>query len=250
MLNDQEFLRYSRQLLLKEVGLTGQKQLQAATVLLAGLGGLGSAASLYLAAAGVGTLLLADEDSLYLTNLQRQILYRTPDIGQLKVEAAQQQLTALNPEVHYIPLARRLQSTTWLDQQVKRANIVLDCSDNFVTRHVINAACVRSSIPLISASAVSFSGQMMVLQPPWRCGCYACLFPDQQDTQRNCRTAGIIGPVVGIMGTLQALEAIKLLCGLPMKTAGKLWLFDGKNLQWRVLSLSRNKQCSVCATDT
>ncbi|AIN46938.1 HesA/MoeB/ThiF family protein [Candidatus Palibaumannia cicadellinicola] len=253
MLNDQDFLRYSRQLLLEEVGPAGQKQLQAATVLLAGLGGLGSVASLYLAAAGVGTLLLADDDSLYMTNLQRQILYRTGDIGQLKAEVAKQQLTALNPQVRYIALTRRLQNTTWLDEQVMRANVVLDCSDNMVTRHVINTTCVRSSIPLISASAVGFNGQMMVLQPPWRSGCYACLFPDlqpPQNTQRNCRTAGILGPVVGIMGTLQALEAIKLLCGLPMKTAGKLWLFDGKTLQWRILYLSRNKQCSVCATNT
>ncbi|ABF14106.1 HesA/MoeB/ThiF family protein [Candidatus Palibaumannia cicadellinicola] len=250
MLNDQDFLRYSRQLLLEDIGTTGQKQLEAATVLLVGLGGLGSPASMYLAAAGVGTLLLADYDNIHITNLQRQILYRTRDIGELKAKVAQQNLTALNPQVHYIPLIRRLQNSTWLDMQVKRANIVLDCSDNMLTRHAINAACVRCSIPLISASAVGFSGQLIVLTPPFSSGCYACLFPSIQEKEHNCRTIGILGPVVGIMGTIQALEAIKLICGLPMETVGKLLLFNGKKLQLRVLALSINQHCLICANHT
>ncbi len=248
MLNDQAFLRYSRQLLLDEVGSVGQKRLQAATVLLAGLGGLGSPAALYLAAAGVGMLLLADDDKLHITNLQRQILYRTDELGRLKAKVAQCHLSAINPNGHYISLPCRLEGA-WLDEQVARADLVLDCSDNMATRHDINAACVRHRKPLISASAVGFSGQMLVLLPPWRYGCYACLFPSREEVQRNCRTAGVLGPVVGMMGTLQALEAIKLLCGLQPED-GLLRLFDGKFLQWRTLRLSRDNHCHVCAQGT
>lgn len=245
-LDDQAFLRYSRQLLLEDIGIEGQLRLQAATVLLAGLGGLGSPAALYLAAAGVGTLLLADDDALHITNLQRQILYRSDEIGQSKAQAAQRALAALNPGGRYLPLTRRLEGD-WLDQQVARADLVLDCSDNMATRHAINAACVRQGTALISASAVGFDGQLLTLRPPWREGCYACLFPDKEELQRNCRTAGVVGPVVGMMGTLQALEAIKLLCGMPSDSAGQLRLFDGKTLQWRTLRLNRDPHCPVCA---
>lgn len=246
MLSDQTFLRYSQQLLLDEVGSVGQQRLKSATVLLVGLGGLGSPAALYLAAAGVGTLLLADDDTLHITNLQRQILYRTNELGQSKAELAQRQLTALNPNGNYISISRRLEGS-WLNEQVEHANLVLDCSDNMVTRHNINSACVNYSTPLISASAVGFSGQILVLLPPWTYGCYACLFPNREEIRRNCRNTGILGPVVGIMGTLQALEAIKLLCDITLTSAGQLRLFDGKSLQWRTLQLSQNNQCPICA---
>ncbi|WP_413736610.1 HesA/MoeB/ThiF family protein [Sodalis sp. RH21] len=246
MLNDRAFLRYSRQLLLEEVGPQGQERLADATVLLAGLGGLGSPAALYLAAAGVGRLLLADDDNLDLSNMQRQILYRSGDVAQPKALLAQRQLQALNPLGEYIPLQQRLEGET-LKHAVAQADLVLDCSDNMQTRHEINAACIHQQKSLISASAVGFSGQMLVLQPPYRHGCYACLFPDAVEPRRNCRTAGVLGPVVGIMGTLQALEAIKILCGMTSTLNGQLRLFDGKSMDWHTVRLSRAADCPVCA---
>ncbi len=246
MLNDDAFLRYSRQLLLEEIGPDGQQRLAAATVLIAGLGGLGSPAALYLAAAGIGTLLLADDDCLHLTNLQRQILYRSTDIPQPKALLAQRHLQQLNSDINSIALNQRLEGEH-LRQSVSRADLVLDCSDNMLTRQAINAACIEQGKVLISASAVGFSGQMMVLQPPYSRGCYACLFPDAAEPRRNCRTAGVAGPVVGLMGTLQALEALKILCGIGSALNGQLGLFDGKSLQWRTLMLSRSAGCPVCA---
>ncbi|WP_213994038.1 HesA/MoeB/ThiF family protein [Sodalis sp. dw_96] len=247
MLNDQAFLRYSRHMLLEEIGPEGQEKLTAATVLIAGLGGLGSPAALYLAAAGVGTLLLADDDRVDVSNLQRQILYRTGDITQPKALLAQQQLQALNPLGEYIPLQQRLTGEP-LIHAVARADLILDCSDNLHTRHEINAACVRQGKTLVSASAVGFSGQLLVLQPPYRHGCYACLFPDVAEPQRNCRTAGVVGPVVGMMGALQGLEAIKILCGMPSALNGRLQLFDGKSMTWRTLQLTRAADCALCGT--
>ncbi|HGM5493401.1 TPA: ThiF family adenylyltransferase [Serratia fonticola] len=245
MLNDQEFLRYSRQLLLEDVGPEGQEKLKQATVLIVGLGGLGSPAVLYLAAAGVGTLLLADDDQLHLTNLQRQILYRTGDIAASKAQVAQDHLQALNPLVESIALEQRLQGVT-LNNAVARADLVLDCSDNMATRHAVNAACIAADVPLISGSAVGFSGQLLVIEPPYVHGCYACLYPEQAEPQRNCRTAGVLGPVVGVIGTLQALEAIKMLAGMPSSLSGKLRLFDGKQQSWSTLQLSKASTCPIC----
>lgn len=245
MLSDQAFLRYSRQLLLEDIGPEGQEKLQCATVLIVGLGGLGSPAALYLAAAGVGRLLLADNDQLHLTNLQRQILYRTADVATSKAQLAQRHLQALNPLVEPIALEQRLQGAA-LSAAVARADLVLDCSDNMATRHGINAACVAAGVPLISGSAVGFSGQLLVIEPPYVQGCYACLYPEQNEPQRNCRTSGVLGPVVGVIGTLQALEAIKMLAGLPSPLSGKLRLFDGKQHSWRTLQLSKASVCTVC----
>lgn len=245
MLNDQEFLRYSRQLLLEDVGPEGGERLKRATVLIVGLGGLGSPASLYLAAAGVGTLLLADDDQLHVTNLQRQILYRSADTATGKAALAQRHLQALNPLVESIPLAQRLEGQALRDA-VARADLVLDCCDNMATRHEVNAACIAAAKPLISGSAVGFSGQLLVLEPPYAHGCYACLYPEQEEPQRNCRTAGVLGPVVGVIGTLQALEAIKMLSGMPCSLSGKLRLFDGKQQSWSTLQLSRARACPVC----
>lgn len=245
MLNDQEFLRYSRQLLLEDVGPKGQEKLKQASVLLVGLGGLGSPAALYLAAAGVGTLLLADDDTLHITNLQRQILYRSTDVSKSKAALAQRQLQALNPQVESIALEQRLQGKT-LQDAVERADLILDCSDNMTTRHAVNAACIAAGKPLISGSAVGFSGQLLVIEPPYAHGCYACLYPEQTEPQRNCRTAGVLGPVVGVIGTLQALEAIKMLAGMPSSLSGKLRLFDGKQQSWSTLQLSQASTCPVC----
>ncbi|MFP1744373.1 HesA/MoeB/ThiF family protein [Lonsdalea quercina] len=247
MLNDKDFIRYSRQLLLEDIGPEGQLLLADATVLLVGLGGLGAPCALYLAAAGVGRLLLADHDTLHLSNLQRQVLYRTEDIAQPKAILARRQLQALNPEIAIEALHMRLEGEA-LTKAVSRVDLVLDCSDNMATRHAVNAACVRAEKPLVSASAVGFGGQLLVLTPPYLHGCYACLYPDANEPVRNCRTAGVLGPVVGVMGTLQALEAIKLLCGLTSTLDGKLKLFDARQQQWNTLQLSPAASCPVCGS--
>ncbi|CNI29080.1 thiamine biosynthesis protein [Yersinia aldovae] len=250
-LNDSEFLRYSRQLLLEDIGPDGQLKLKNASVLIIGLGGLGSPAALYLAAAGIGKLLLADDDQLELTNLQRQILYRTTDISQTsatnqtKARLAQHHLQNLNPLIEIVTFETRLAGAALADA-VANADLVLDCSDNMETRHQVNAACISAQKTLISGSAVGFSGQLLVIEPPYSQGCYACLYPDKELPQRNCRTSGVLGPVVGVIGTLQALEAIKILAGLRSALSGKLRLFDGKQHSWSTLQLTRAQHCPVC----
>lgn len=243
-MNDNDFMRYSRQILLEDIAIAGQQKLLTSRVLIVGLGGLGAPAAVYLAGAGVGTLVLADDDAVHLSNLQRQILYTTDDINQPKTDVTARRLHALNPDIELISLQQRL-SGEILHEQVACADVVLDCSDNMQTRQAINAACVALDIPLITASAVGFGGQLMVLTPPWQHGCYRCLWPDEHEPQRNCRTAGIVGPVVGIMGAMQALEAIKLLNGMQ-STLGELRLFDARTNLWRTLALHRASDCPVC----
>ncbi|EFT9364311.1 HesA/MoeB/ThiF family protein [Salmonella enterica] len=243
-MNDRDFMRYSRQILLSDIAIEGQQKLLDSHVLIVGLGGLGSPAALYLAGAGVGTLTLADDDDVHLSNLQRQILFTTDDIARPKAQAAKLRLARLNPDSKLIVLKQRLAGDA-LKNAVARADIVLDCTDNVATRQEINAACVALNTPLITASAVGFGGQLMVLTPPWAQGCYRCLWPDDGEPERNCRTAGIVGPVVGVMGTLQALEAIKLLSGMETPS-DELRLFDGKTSQWRNLALHRASDCPVC----
>lgn len=243
-MNDRDFMRYSRQILLGDIAIEGQQKLLASHVLIVGLGGLGSPAALYLAGAGIGTLTLADDDDVHLSNLQRQILFTTDDIAHPKAQAAKLRLAQLNPGSELIVLQQRLTGDV-LKNAVARADVVLDCTDNMATRQEINAACVALNTPLISASAVGFGGQLMVLTPPREQGCYRCLWPDDVEPERNCRTAGIVGPVVGVMGTLQALEAIKLLSGMETPS-GELRLFDGKTSQWRSLALRRASGCPVC----
>ncbi|MBC8947458.1 MULTISPECIES: HesA/MoeB/ThiF family protein [Xenorhabdus] len=245
MLNDQEFMRYSRQLLLEDIGSEGQEKLKASKVLIVGLGGLGSPAALYLAAAGVGHLYLADDDKLHISNLQRQIIYRTADIPANKAQLAAKQLAELNPQINITALTER-QGRESLVNAVSKVDLVLDCCDNMATRHAINATCIAENKPLISGSAVGFSGQLMVLTPPYQHGCYACLYPNQEEPHRNCRTAGILGPIVGVIGTLQSLEAIKMLAGLSSSLDGKLRLFDGKQQSWSTLQLTRSSQCPIC----
>ncbi|HCU0199116.1 TPA: thiazole biosynthesis adenylyltransferase ThiF [Escherichia coli] len=243
-MNDRDFMRYSRQILLDDIALDGQQKLLDSQVLIIGLGGLGTPAALYLAGAGVGTLVLADDDDVHLSNLQRQILFTTEDIDRPKSQVSQQRLTQLNPDIRLMALQQRLTGET-LKDAVAQADVVLGCTDNMATRQEINATCVALNTPLITASAVGFGGQLMVLTPPWEQGCYRCLWPDNQEPERNCRTAGVVGPVVGVMGTLQALEAIKLLSGIETP-AGELRLFDGKSSQWRSLTLRRASGCPVC----
>ncbi|EGZ4350312.1 HesA/MoeB/ThiF family protein [Salmonella enterica subsp. enterica serovar Portland] len=243
-MNDHDFMRYSRQILLSDIAIEGQQKLLDSHVLIVGLGGLGSPAALYLAGAGIGKLTLADDDDVHLSNLQRQILFTTDDIAHPKAQAAKLRLAQLNPGSELLVLQQRLTGDV-LKNAVARADVVLDCTDNMATRQEINAACVALNTPLISASAVGFGGQLMVLTPPWEQGCYRCLWPDDVEPERNCRTAGIVGPVVGVMGTLQALEAIKLLSGIETPS-GELRLFDGKTSQWRSLALRRASGCPVC----
>lgn len=243
-MNDRDFMRYSRQILLGDIAIEGQQKLLASHVLIVGLGGLGSPAALYLAGAGIGKLTLADDDDIHLSNLQRQILFTTDDIARSKSQVARQRLTQLNPDIELVSLQQRLKGDA-LRHAVSRADVVLDCTDNMSTRQEINAACVALNTPLITASAVGFGGQLMVLTPPWEQGCYRCLWPDDVEPERNCRTAGVLGPVVGVMGTLQALEAIKLLSGIETPN-GQLRLFDGKTSQWRSLALRRASGCPVC----
>lgn len=243
-MNNSDFMRYSRQILLEDIAVEGQQKLLASRVLIVGLGGLGAPAALYLAGAGIGTLMLADDDEVHLSNLQRQILFTVEDIARPKAQTAHERLQALNPDIALIALQERL-SGERLYSEVARADVVLDCSDNMTTRQAINAACVALDTPLVTASAVGFAGQMMVLTPPWSQGCYRCLWPEDVEPERNCRTAGIVGPVVGVMGTLQALEAIKLLS--EMETArNELRLFDGRSGHWRHLALHRAETCPVC----
>ncbi|PPI86268.1 HesA/MoeB/ThiF family protein [Candidatus Pantoea edessiphila] len=247
MIDDQSFLRYSRQILLNEIGLHGQNLLQSTTILLIGLGGLGSPAALYLAAAGIGKLILVDHDRLKITNLQRQILYNTNELGQFKAKIAKNKLTMLNPEGSYIYLIKKLDANL-LNQYIKEVNLVLDCSDNMVTRYNINMACITNNKPLITASAIGFNGQIVTFSPPWENGCYSCLYPETKEiSDINCYSFGILGPIVGIMGTMQALEAIKLLCNIKSTDQGQLWLFNGKSLKWKNLYLTKNPYCSVCS---
>ncbi|MEN0617033.1 MULTISPECIES: HesA/MoeB/ThiF family protein [Klebsiella] len=243
-MNDSDFMRYSRQLLLEDIAIEGQQKLLASRVLIVGLGGLGSPAALYLAGAGVGTLVLADDDKVHVSNLQRQILFTSDDIAQPKTSAARARLAQLNPHIALVALQQRLSGPALRDE-VTKADVVLDCTDNMVTRQAINAACVSLATPLITASAVGLGGQLMVLTPPWEQGCYRCLWPNAAEPERNCRTAGIIGPVVGMMGTLQALETIKLLSGMAAPR-NILRLFDARTGNWRTLALQRAHGCPVC----
>ncbi|MDM3871875.1 HesA/MoeB/ThiF family protein [Porticoccus sp. W117] len=249
-----EALRYSRQQLLPEIGEQGQQALASARVLLVGAGGLGAPAALYLAGAGVGTLLIADGDTVDVSNLHRQVLYRRDDCGDSKSDSAQGQLETLNPHVNVESIDERLDDEA-LDYYVPEVDLVLDCSDNLTTRLAVNRACHRHSVPLVFGAAVGWDGQLVVFdfrdkgqlggakQP-----CYQCLFGDQLPTaQASCAEAGIIGPVVGILGTAMALEAIKLCVGVESKTLSQLQIFEGKSFAWRAISLSANPDCPVCA---
>ncbi|MFN3712707.1 MAG: HesA/MoeB/ThiF family protein [Alcanivoracaceae bacterium] len=245
MLSDDELLRYSRQILLAEVDLAGQEALRAAFVLLVGAGGLANPAALYLAGAGVGRLLIADGDVLEASNLHRQIGFRQGDVGRNKAEALAAQLRALNDAVearvqpHYV-------DESWLASVVPTVDVVLDCSDNFATRALVNAACVAARTPLVSAAAIRFSGQLAVFDLRRDdAACYGCLYGNGDNVDELCSESGILGPVVGVMGTLQALQAIRLLTGLPVSQS--LQLFDGHTLSWKSLSFRRDPACPVCA---
>lgn len=247
-MNDQQLLRYARHILLDEVGIEGQEKLLAARVLIVGAGGLGSPAAMYLATAGVGHIELADDDVVELSNLQRQLLHTTASLGQRKVESGQRMLQAFNPEIQIHAIAQRLQGQA-LDQAVARADVVLDCSDNFSTRHEVNRACVRHRKPLVSGAAIRFDGQISVFDMRDEAApCYHCLFPEGDDVEAlNCATSGVFAPLVGIIGSMQAAEALKLLAGVGTSLSGRLLWLDLRTMQWRSVNVPRDHECAVCA---
>ncbi len=245
-MNDDQLLRYSRQILLPEFGTEAQDRLLESRVLIVGAGGLGSPAALYLAAAGVGTLVIADPDSVDLSNLQRQILHRQADIGRPKVASAEAHLHALNPDTHIIALPRRLTGAA-LYEQVEQADLVVDASDNFDTRYAINEACVATATALVSGAAIRMEGQVAVFLPGLPDSpCYRCLYRDGSETEQTCAENGVLAPVVGIIGSLQAMEAIKVLTGIGETLSGRLLLLDAKSMDIRTLKLRRDPACPVC----
>lgn len=246
-MNDQQLLRYSRHILLDEIGIEGQEKIRAAHALIIGAGGLGSPAALYLASAGIGAITLVDHDTVDLTNLQRQIMHTTERVGRSKVESGAQALAAINPDVRVTALAERLAGER-MEELVAQADVVLDCSDNFATRHAVNRACVKHKVPLVSGAAIRFDGQISVFDP--RSGnapCYACLFPpDQQFEEVQCSTMGVFAPLVGIIGAMQAAESLKLVAGIGESLAGRLLMLDARCMEWNEIRIARNEQCSVC----
>ena len=247
-MNDDQLLRYSRHILLPEIDVEGQQALLDARALIVGAGGLGSPAAMYLAAAGVGTLALADHDTVDLTNLQRQIMHSADMVGLPKVASARATLHRLNPQTRLEPIQARLEGEA-LEAEVARADVVLDCTDNFATRHAINRACVAAKKPLISAAAIRFEGQLAVFDTRHDTSpCYHCLYPETEETeQETCTQNGILAPVVGTLGTLQALEAIKVLLNLGEPLRGRLMLFDALSFDIRILKLKRDPHCAVCS---
>lgn len=246
-MDDQALLRYSRHILLPQIGIEGQQRLGGARALVLGAGGLGSPAALYLASAGIGTLALADGDTVDLTNLQRQILHRTAAIGQPKVESGRATLAELNPLCRVVPLQERLAGTR-LEEEVAAADVVLDCSDNFATRHAVNRACVRYRKPLVSGAAIRFDGQVSVFDSRRPAApCYHCLFPEAEDVEEvRCATMGVFAPLTGIIGAVQAAEALKLVIGCGEPLAGRLLLLDGLAMEWRSIAVPRDPACPVC----
>jgi molybdopterin/thiamine biosynthesis adenylyltransferase len=247
--NDEALLRYSRHILLPQIGIEGQERVGSARALIVGAGGLGSPAALYLASAGIGTLVLADDDTVDLTNLQRQILHRTQTIGQPKVISGASTLAQVNPHCHVVPLQERLAGER-LETEVAAADVVLDCCDNFATRHAVNRACVKLCKPLVSGAAVRFDGQVAVFDSRQQnAPCYHCLFPEAEDVEEiRCATMGVFAPLVGIIGSMQAGEALKLVIGFGESLAGRLLLLDGLTMEWRSIAVPRDPACPVCAT--
>ena len=247
-MNDSQLLRYSRHILLDQIGIEGQEKLLAAHALVIGAGGLGSPAAMYLASAGVGRITLVDDDTVDLTNLQRQIAHTTARVGQPKAESARRTLLEINPEIEVVALAERVDAARLLEL-VGAASVVLDCTDNFDTRHAVNRACVARRVPLVSGAAIRFDGQVSVfdaraLDTP----CYSCLFPEDQEFEDvACAAMGVFAPLVGMVGATQAAEALKLIMGVGSSLAGRLLLLDGLGMDWTSIRVARNPGCPVCA---
>ena len=246
-MNDDQLLRYSRHILLPQLGLEGQEKFRQAHALIVGAGGLGSPVALYLASAGVGALTICDGDAVDLTNLQRQIVHRNDAIGMPKAESARRTLAAINPEVKVHALDERIDGAR-LDKLVSDAGVVLDCSDNFATRHAINRACVAHRKPLVSGAAVRFDGQVAVFDlRDAQSSCYHCLFPEHGDNEdTRCAVMGVFAPLTGVIGSMQAAEALKLIAGIGASLNGRLFLLDALTMEWRTVRLKRDPACAVC----
>ncbi|MCC7326960.1 MAG: molybdopterin-synthase adenylyltransferase MoeB [Burkholderiales bacterium] len=247
-MDDSQLLRYSRHILLTELGHDAQERFAAAHAVVIGMGGLGAPAAQFLVAAGVGTITICDADHVDLTNLQRQLLYATGDVGTPKVEAAARRLAAVNPEVRIERIAVRLDAAL-LAPLVAAADVVLDCCDNFATRHAVNAACVAAGKPLVSGAAIRFDGQVAVFDTrEARSPCYHCLFGEGEELEETrCATMGVFAPLVGIVGATQAAESLKLIAGVGESLAGRLLLLDALSMQWRELVVPRDPACPVCS---
>jgi adenylyltransferase/sulfurtransferase len=247
-LGDEALLRYSRHILLPQIGIEGQERLLNARALVLGAGGLGSPAALYLASAGIGTLALVDGDTVDLTNLQRQILHRTAAVGKPKVLSGVATLAEINPGCKVVPLQERLAGAR-LEEEIALADVVLDCSDNFATRHAVNRACVKFRKPLVSGAAIRFDGQIAVFDTRQEnAPCYHCLFPESEDVEEiRCAVMGVFAPITGIVGAVQAAEALKLVIGCGESLAGRLLLLDGLAMEWRSIAVPRDPGCPVCA---
>jgi molybdopterin/thiamine biosynthesis adenylyltransferase len=248
-MTDDQLLRYSRHILLDEIGIEGQQALLDASALVIGAGGLGSPAALYLASAGVGRIVLVDDDEVDLTNLQRQVMHTTARIGQPKVESGREALLQINPGIDVVALRERAAGAR-LDELVGAASVVLDCSDNFATRHAVNRACVAARVPLVSGAAIRFDGQLSVFDARSAASpCYACLFPEDGGFEDvACSSMGVFAPLVGVIGAMQAAEALKLLIGIKPSLAGRLLLLDGRAMEWTSIKLARNPACPLCAS--
>ena len=246
-MNDDQLLRYSRHILLEEIGVDGQERLMAAHALVIGAGGLGSPVALYLGTAGVGRITLVDHDTVDLTNLQRQIAHNMARIGHAKAESARDAIAAINPEPQVRALNARADAAL-LDQWVAQADVVIDCCDNFKTRQAVNAACVKHGKPLVSGAAIRFDGQISVYDTRDAASpCYACVFaPSDEFEETRCATMGVFAPLVGIIGAMQAAEALKLLSGAGTSLAGRLQMLDGRAMEWNEVRVPRNTACPVC----
>lgn len=247
-MKDAQLLRYARHILLDEFGIEGQEKLLAAHVLIIGAGGLGSPAALYLASAGVGHIILADHDTIELSNLQRQILHTDDRVGQFKAESGRQSLLSLNPDIQVDIRTTRMDEQSLLDE-IQQVDLVLDCTDNFATRHAVNRACVQFRKPLVSGAAIRFEGQISVFDTrDDEAPCYHCLFPEADDVEAlSCATTGVFAPLVGIIGSMQAAEAIKVITGIGQTLKGRLLMLDAFDMQWHSVRVKRDPACPVCA---
>jgi len=245
-MKDEQLLRYSRQIMLPQMDVAGQQKLIDATVLIVGMGGLGCPAAMYLAAAGVGHLIIADDDLVELTNLQRQVAHSQSMIGEPKVVSAQQTLLGLNPDLKITALQKRLEGSE-LSEAVARADLIVDACDNFTTRFAINSACIEHGKPLVSGAAIRMEGQVAVFDSRNPTSpCYQCLYSQGDDENASCSENGVMAPLVGIIGAVQAMEAIKLLTGIGESLTGRLLLLDASTLQWREMRLPRDSNCGAC----
>ncbi|WP_409524854.1 molybdopterin-synthase adenylyltransferase MoeB [Nitrincola sp. MINF-07-Sa-05] len=246
MLSDDQLLRYSRHIMLPEVEVAGQEIWLNSRVLILGLGGLGSPVAAYLAAAGIGELVLVDDDEVDLSNLQRQILHGQDRIGMAKVESARCSLLALNPDIRITTLQQRLDGES-LAQWVAQVDMVMDCTDNFTTRFALNRACFAAGVPLVSGAAIRFDGQISVYDPRTADSpCYQCLYGGGDDENLTCSESGVLAPLVGIIGAMQAMEGLKLLAGIGRPLTGRLLILDGRRMEWRELRLHKDPACPVC----